>query len=697
VPDADQIDAVAGPGEVAPQPFRQPWLHDLVPALRAPTQAWSATSGQITGDGITGYIHADIRVLRTAIVDVAGVQPVPIAHRIDAADDVVFTSLLSGLGDGGIDPTVRVTRRRQVAVDGVRETVELHSWAARDVVTTISVECAADLAPLDVLKMGHAVGDVLPRRAGDDAVEWSDPVAVSLLRAPGAHIEIDGVRVRLTWHVTVPPAGRAGVSWLVSASRRTPRQSEASDSHALPALSVSAEDRRWEPVLRRSVSDVDALRMSIDGAAGEDFAAAGAPWFLTLFGRDSLWTARMMLPLTTRLAGSTLRALAVRQGHRHDEKTGEAPGKILHEVRAEGFDLGEVVGDMSHRALPPVYYGSIDATALWVLTLHDAWRWGLPTAEVAALLPELELALGWLVDSGDVDGDGFLEYIDSSGTGLANQGWKDSFDSVRHADGSLAGPPIALCEVQAYAYAAALAGADLLNAFGLPAAAAYRDWAAGLQAAFRASFWVSDDIGPFPAIALDGDKRPVASLTSNIGHLLGTGLLNETESVTVARRLAAPDMFSGYGIRTLSAAAAGYSPTGYHVGSVWPHDTAIAVAGMAAAGLSQAGVIADGLLAAIHAFDGRVPELFAGDHRDPLGGPMPYPASCRPQAWAAASAVSLLASVLGLRPGPGTLECRPVQPWPFGAMSVRGLRVGTQQFDIEVDASGVAHVSAVDA
>lgn len=464
----------------------------------------------------------------------------------------------------------------------------------------------------------------------------------------------------------------------------------------LPELRIVGDDRRWSAVVSRALADLDGLRMSFAPHTGHDFAAAGAPWFLTLFGRDSLWAARMILPLTTDLAASTLRVLATLQGTRHDPVTAEAPGKILHEVRAEGFALTDTDSGGEARSLPPVYYGSIDATPLWILTLADAWRWAMPAAEVEELLPALEAALTWLLEIADVDGDGFVEYVDESGRGLANQGWKDSGDAVRHRDGAQAAPPIALCEVQAYAYAAACAGADLLDAFARPGAAAARAWAGKLRHAFRSAFWVHDDRGAFPAVALDVTKRPVASLTSNIGHLLGTGLLDERESGLVADRLSAPDMFSGFGIRTLSALAEGYSPTGYHVGSVWPHDTAIGVHGLARIGSAAAGVVADGLLAAMHAFEGRIPELFAGDDRIDQPTPVPYPASCRPQAWSAAAAVSVLSAVLGLSPVGGTLTARPVSPWPFGALSVTGFRVGDRVFRVDVTAAGVARVTVAD-
>ncbi|GAA3154483.1 hypothetical protein [Nonomuraea salmonea] len=260
--------------------------------------------------------------------------------------------------------------------------------------------------------------------------------------------------------------------------------------------------------------------------------ARASPWFLTLFGRDSIWAARMLLPLGTDLAAGTLRVLARRQGTKLDPASGEAPGKIMHELRRHEFAL-----HANRLRLPAAYYGTIDATPLWITLLHDAWRWGLPDGEVAALLPAMEAALGWLADHGDADGDGFLEYIDTSGSGLANQGWKDSGDAVRCHDGSRAEPPIALVEVQGYAYEAAMAGAALLDAYGRPGAERWRDYAGRLAERFRAAFWVD---GGHPALALDRDKRPVDALTSNIGHLLGTGILTPRRRAPHRRRAGRP-------------------------------------------------------------------------------------------------------------------------------------------------------------
>jgi glycogen debranching enzyme len=453
---------------------------------------------------------------------------------------------------------------------------------------------------------------------------------------------------------------------------------------------AQGDDLRLGQLLRQAMPDAAALRMATASAPGDVFLAGGAPWYLTLFGRDSIWAARLMLPFGWQLAAGTLRTLAALQGRRLDNATGEAPGKIPHELRTAGRQAAS--------GLPSLYYGTIDATPLWVCLLHDAWRWGMPEAEVRALLPSLTAALEYLRDYGDADGDGFLEYLDHSGRGLANQGWKDSGDAIRFASGQIAMAPVALCEVQGYAYEAASRCADLLDALGEPGGPHWRAWAGRLAAAFRSSFWVSDAAGPYPALALDGAKRPVDSVTSNMGHLLGTGLLTAPEEAHVAARLTGPDMSSGYGLRTMSAANGGYSPLSYHCGSVWSHDTAIVIRGLAGSGhAAEAAVIANGLLDAAAAFGWRLPELFAGDARAQLPWPSPYPASCRPQAWAAASAGALVQALLGLEVDvpAGRAVIAPPRARPGGAgarLHVDGLVAGQETFSAGIDTGGAGYL-----
>jgi len=289
----------------------------------------------------------------------------------------------------------------------------------------------------------------------------------------------------------------------------------------------------------------------------------------------------------------------------------------------------------------------VDATPLWVSLVADYFRTTGDRSLVAPLLDNVTAALGWMRECAD-HGGGFLRYFDESGPGLANQGWKDSEDSVLWRDGSLAQGPIALVEVQAYAYRAALDGAELLNLFGREGAEQWRTWAAALKERVNERFWITDDTGRYPAIALDAHGAAVDSLTSNIGHLLGTGILEFDDVRSVVARLCGPDMFSGFGIRTVSTTTAGYWPYRYHVGTVWSHDTAMAIDGLLKEGFrDEARMIAEGLLDAGTAFDYRLPELFAGFGKDETSVPIPYPASCRPQAWAAASAV-VVARALGV-------------------------------------------------
>ena len=348
---------------------------------------------------------------------------------------------------------------------------------------------------------------------------------------------------------------------------------------------------------------------------------------------------------TTSLAASTLRALARRQGVGIDVRSAEQPGRILHEVRPATLNHGIL-------SLPPIYYGTVDATPLWITTLAEAWRWGLPDAEIVPLLGALRAAVSWLTDDSDADGDGLCEYIDTVGNGLSNQGWKDSGDSINWHDGTLAKAPIALVEVQGYAYEAAVNALALFEHFGLAGSQRVTAFAERLRTAFHDKFWIKDDRGTRLAIALDADKRAVDSTTSNPGHVLGTGLLSVDEEAAVVERLVTA-LDCGVGLRTLSMTDKRYNPLSYHNGSIWPHDTAICARGMILAGHpGPAGHLLAGLIEAATAFDGRLPELFASI--DEYARIVPYPASCRPQAWSAAlGAVVLWAAAPLLPRGPG--------------------------------------------
>ena len=647
----------------------QPLLHDLVTTTAAPTTALSEAGGQISEAGVQGVFHADARVLAQARLLVDGREPEPIGHTAAGPGATRFVSVVRWLGTPIPDPSVRIDRVRRVTPGGMAEEITVTSTADLPVRATVALDLACDLAPMDVVKSGGAS----PRLAPVEPLVW---------RAEGISVRVTGVPAA-GWQVDLPTRGSVTLRWQLWID--DPRAIVAAPAGPVEwsRPEVTADDHRLVRLLDRSLDDLASLRL----ADGDDtYLGAGVPWFLTLFGRDSIWAARMLLPLGTELAAGTLRVLARRQGTHDDPRSGEAPGKIMHELRRQ---------DTSHRSeritLPAAYYGTVDATPLWLSLLHDAWRWGMPPEEVAALLPHVEAALSWLGTHTD-----FVRYVDTSGRGLANQGWKDSGDAVRFHDGRQAEPPIALAEVQGYAYQAALHGAALLDAFGRPGADRWRDYAGRLAERFRARYWVDGPQGTYPALALDRVGRPVDALTSNIGHLLGTGLLTPKESTAVAEALASPALSGGFGLRTMSTQDAGYSPLSYHCGSIWAHDTAIVLAGLAREGFGPAAArLADGLLSAGEAFDYRLPELYGGDDRTDFARPMPYPAACRPQAWSAAAAVVVLHAALGIYPDvpAGRVTVRP--SLPLGAVRATGLRIAGAAVDASVDASGRASLTGL--
>ena len=621
---------------------RQPFLHDLVTAFAAPTTSLAAANGDIgrpsaaepgSHPSAEGVWHADVRVLSEVLLAVDGATPEPLAHALGRGS-AHFTAL-SRTGDHplGPDGALRVDRVRRVDPGLVEESVTVTNPLDTEVTVSVAVALRSDFATIPRVRQGAAVE---PVRLGEGpeghSLQWRhDELSVHVF-AEGARIGVapDRRQVLLDWDLSVPARGAAAVAW--SARVSDPGGAVAAPDDRTPLAMVDCgEDSRTERWVAQSLADLDGLRMCLPDHPEDTFFAAGSPWYFTLFGRDSLWTSRLLLPVDVGQAGGTLRTLARLQGRRVDPETAEEPGKIMHELRRGTSDLPGMT-------LPPLYYGTIDATPLWICLLHDAWRAGLPTDEVRALLPNLEAALGWLGEYGDADGDGFLEYFDASGHGLANQGWKDSPDSVRFADGRIADGPVALCEVQGYAHEAACAGADLLEHFGLSGAARWRAWAADLAVRFRGQFWCGTGADRCPALALDGAKQRVDGVGSNIGHLLGTGLLDAEEEALVARRVTAADLDSGMGLRTLSAVGGGYQPLSYHCGSVWPHDTAIVINGLHRSGHGDlAEGLRAGLLEAATRFDQRLPELWSGE-----GEPgIPYPTSCRPQAWSAAAAITV--------------------------------------------------------
>ncbi|WP_458208753.1 amylo-alpha-1,6-glucosidase [Haladaptatus sp. NG-SE-30] len=398
-------------------------------------------------------------------------------------------------------------------------------------------------------------------------------------------------------------------------------------------------DQDTNAALTQSVEDL--LRLTLDTEHGP-VPAAGLPWFATPFGRDSLIAAFQTLPLTTDLARGTLHYLAAHQATEHDAYRGAEPGKIMHEIRR-----GELAarGDVPHTP----YYGTIDATALWVVLLHETWKRTGDDALVEKLSDNLDAALSWLDEYGDRDGDGFLEYPTDQGDdgGLTHQAWKDSNDGVVYPDGSHPDGDLAIAEAQGYYYDAKVRAAELYRVVRDDADRALQldREAADLKAAFDEAFWLPDE--EFYAIALDGDNDPIASVTSNPGHCLWSGIVPDERADAVVNRLLADDMFSGWGIRTNAATHDSYNPISYHRGSVWPHDNSLTVLGFARYGRDDAvETVAGALLdAATTTSSHRLPELFAGLPRTANEAPVPYGTACEPQAWSAGTVVACLSAL----------------------------------------------------
>ena len=445
-------------------------------------------------------------------------------------------------------------------------------------------------------------------------------------------------------------------------------------------------------VIDRANRDLRSLWTTI---RGDGFFAAGIPWFTTLFGRDSIITALQMLPIQPEIAAQTLRLLAMYQARETDPRRDAQPGKILHELR-----VGELaaIGSIPHSP----YYGTVDATPLFIILMGEYVAWTGDIDLFKELREHMELALQWIDQYGDSDGDGYVDYRTASDQGLVNQGWKDSIDAILNSDGSFVQPPVALVEVQGYVYRAKLALADLYECIGMTdRATELRNKAGAFRSAFNRDYW-SAKLGTY-LLARQAKGRPAEVVASNAGHALWSGIADADHAHKTVQRLLARDMFSGWGVRTLSHLEKGYNPIGYHVGSIWPHDNAMIAGGFRRYGFHEEAMqIFNGILsAAINFQEFQLPELFSGFSREQYAVPVHYPAACHPQAWAAGSIPYLLVSLLGLQPN--ALEHRldirhPMLPDSVNSLDIAGMRVGTFSVNVRYGrtSDGRAIVEAVD-
>ena len=609
-----------------------------------------STDGWIHPGGMEGYFVGDTRMLST-MFGVFNGHPMQVI-RTHAHDECI--EVLGIVGDL-VRPDLLVTT--SLSISNARLQVELDianlTNGPLDVVFDLAV--ASDFADIfDVRRSERPRSGFVGTgpSEGDLVLSYENGGFRRGLRISSGHdteVLRDGIRVTL--HLEHRGRDCLSVSGLPEGARHQPliamgpptATESVFDEHRPPPPGME----KWRLVWHRALDDLEDLLIADPLDPTRITIAAGSPWFMTLFGRDSLIASWESLILGTRLAENTLDALADRQGMRMDAVTEEEPGKILHEVRT-----GEAV--MRSSGWGAHYYGTVDATPLFVMLLHEAWRWGADEDHVRRLMPAAERAIAWIEQFGDRDGDGFVEYGQAGSpifTSLSNLAWKDSNDAVRTESGDIADGPIAMVEVQAYCHAALLALADLRERFRSADPQPLRDRARALQQHIDEAYWL-DDLECY-AMALDGSKKPVRSVSSNAGHLLWTGTALPERAHLLMPRLLQPDMFTGFGIRTLSTDNPAYNPLSYHCGSVWPHDTAIIAAGYAAYDNHEgARTIAEALLSAAEP-NGRLPELFAGFDKAEQPIPVPYASSCSPQAWAAGAPLLLTRALLGLTPERG--------------------------------------------
>jgi glycogen debranching enzyme len=598
--------------------------------------------GTIEPGGSSGFFASDTRLLS---IFATHVTPGPARLLRWETSDRRLTSYTS---IGPIStPTLLITSQMDLSTQ-LDVAVEIENLTGEHVDVVVEVEVGSDFADLFDVKQGVEPrgGYVGSGASGADLVLAYENEGFRCGTRVHADRPMEVLRDGLRTDLSLAPRSVEVFRLTVRPEDEDGREHEASpyepverapwpDEITRLGSSDPGVDRTW----RVSCADLASLLLCTSTEDRYPVVAAGLPWYLALFGRDSLITGIEALSLGHELLLGVLQALAQRQGRRTVPETAEQPGRILHEVRA-----GEVVrraGGWGH-----VYYGSVDATPLFVIALGAASRAGAPDDEVRELLPAAEAAVGWILGPGDPDGDGFVEYpgaVPAGVQGLANQGWKDSHDGIVGADGSIPEGPIALIEVQGYCHAALRTMADLRETFGTADPDDLRQRAEALGDAIDDAFWM-DDLDCY-ALALDGRKHQVRSITSNAGHLLWTSTARADRVPRLCRRLLEDDMFSGFGIRTLSADHPSYNPLSYHRGSVWPHDTALVTAGMLGHGHDAGMDVVDGLLGAADSFDGRLPELFSGHGPTDHDVPVPYPASCSPQAWAAAAPLMLLRSL----------------------------------------------------
>jgi glycogen debranching enzyme len=632
---------------------------DLVQILEGNTFVVSDRNGDIDASPIdaTGLFSFDTRFLSKWVLTIDG-------ERLNAlsTDDLHYYEtrffLVPGTGTVYIDAKLSVIRQRTVG-RGFSEQLAILNHDDKPVSLEVRIEAGSDFADLfevkDQLKKKGTYYQRAERnrlvlgykREQFDRETWISASASAKIDAHGLTFKVK-VEPHGEWETDLDVvAASVAAAELMAArtKRKRPSLARGLDKwiEQAPILESSSDSLR--ATYHRSLVDLAALRFETLTLPGKSIPAAGLPWFMTLFGRDSIFTSLQSLPFTPELAASTLRALGERQGTRVDDFRDEDPGRILHEMR-----FGEMTA-FEERPHSP-YYGCADATPLFVVLLDEYERWTGDTRLVRDLEFEARAALNWIDEYANLQGNGYIAYKRrNEKTGLENQCWKDSWDSISYRDGRLPGFPRATCELQGYAYDAKMRAARLARLVWKDPVFADRleAEAADLKRRFNDDFWVED--GEYFAIALDVDGSQVDALTSNNGHLLWSGIVEKSKAKAVAGHLLGERLFSGWGVRTMAEGEGRYNPIGYHVGTVWPYDNSFIAWGLRRYGFKdEAARVAAGILDAADFFAGRLPEAFGGYPREMTKYPVQYPTACSPQAWSTGAPLLLLRAMLGLEP-----------------------------------------------
>jgi glycogen debranching enzyme len=649
---------------------------DLVRILRGNTFVVSDGRGDIDASPTdpTGLFSYDTRFLSRWVLTVDGQRLNPLS-----VDDLHYYEsrffLVPGTGTVYVDAKLSVIRRRWVS-RGFREELTIINHDEHPVDLAVRLEAGCDFADLfevkdAIAKKGayHTTVDERRLTLGYQRETFRRETVISTSAA--AHIDKRG----LTFAVHLEPDEEWTTELTVDAThipfRGRPRALPGEASGILATVAMQENVEWWlanAPRLdcgsievirtyQRSLVDLAALRFIPVTSPGRSLPAAGLPWFMTMFGRDSIFTSLQALPFMSELAATTLKELGSRQGSRLDDFRDEDPGRILHEMR-----YGETVAFKERPQCP--YFGTADATPLFVVLLDEYERWTGDADLVRYLEYEARAALNWIDEYADLMGNGYISYQRrNEETGLENQCWKDSWDSISYHDGRIPGLPRATCELQGYAYDAKMRGARLARQFWDDPALAERleRDAADLKRRFNEDFWVAD--GEYFALALDAEGGQVDALSSNIGHLLWSGIVDDSKADAVVAHLLGPRLYSGWGVRTLAVSEGRYNPIGYHVGTVWPFDNSFIAWGLRRYGYHQeAARIAAGILDAATIFDGRLPEAFAGYDRQRTKYPAQYPTACSPQAWSTGAPLLLIRTMLGMEPQDAHLVVEPALP-----------------------------------